>query len=120
MTASAVGSCPAPTFRVTVRAREALVLAAMTTPHDTLFCDTFADPERAAEFLQAFLPPGTLPGASWQELRLVRKSFVDPELREHHADLVFTVPVRGVTAWIYVLLEHKSNEPRWAAFQIHR
>ncbi len=51
----------------------------------------------------------------------VPRTFVDPELRAHLADVIFRVALRGGgEAFVYVLIEHKSHPDRWVAFQLLR
>ena len=56
--------------------------------------------------------------------RLEQDAFIDEELREHFADLIFRVPLlgdaQGRVAFIYVLFEHKSQPEPLVAFQLLR
>jgi predicted transposase YdaD len=51
----------------------------------------------------------------WGSLQLHPSSFVDEELRGHHADLLFSVRCEGLPAYVYVLFEHQSTSDRCAA-----
>ena len=56
----------------------------------------------------------------WSSLRLEPASFVDDELRDRHADLLFSADYRDSKALLYCLLEHKSCPDRWTPLQVQR
>lgn len=86
--------------------------------HDMLFRSTFGEARHAASLLQAVLPPALTGAVDWASLVRLPGSFVDPELRDHHTDLLFSVAVARQRVLVYVLLEHKSAVDRWTAFQL--
>jgi predicted transposase/invertase (TIGR01784 family) len=90
------------------------------TPHDTLFRHVFGNPLRAAELLRHHLPRRTSRHLDWASLRPVPRSFVDEELRNRCADLVFTVRVAGRPTLVIILIEHKSAPDRLTVFQVAR
>jgi len=46
-------------------------------------------------------------------LELVKGSFVDPQLREYHSDLLYRLRLKdGEPALAYILLEHKRHPKR--------
>lgn len=78
--------------------------------HDRFFKHTFAVPEHAAGELRAVLPAELVADVVLDALELVPGSFVDDELAERHADLLFRTQLRdGAEAYVYVLLEHQSE-----------
>jgi predicted transposase YdaD len=79
-------------------------------PHDALFKHVFSHPKRAAEELRHVLPDRVARHIDWQTLEPLPGSFVDDELRERHADLLYRVRLGGRPAFIYILLEHKSHD----------
>jgi predicted transposase/invertase (TIGR01784 family) len=87
-------------------------------PHDTLFRAAFRDPERAAELLRSVLPDDLAAAIDWPSLRRVDATFVDEELREQQADLLFAATIGGRHALVYLLLEHKSSDVHFTAFQL--
>ena len=91
----------------------------LNNPHDTFFRAAFARPEVATPFFQHYLPPDALAHLDLNTLGLEKDSFIDEHLREHRADLLFSVTGRaGQPVLIYLLLEHKSYQDRWTAFQM--
>jgi predicted transposase YdaD len=91
-----------------------------TSPHDALFKWTFAHPEHATGELAALLPHELGARIDWSRLAVVSGSFVDEELRDRHADLLFEAPLDGRTAFLYVLFEHQSASDRWMALRLLR
>jgi len=86
--------------------------------HDTLFKRAFSVPRHAAGLIRALLPAALVARMDLSKLELVRASFVDPELRERHGDLVFRVPIDGKMAFIYFLVEHQSEPHPLMAFRL--
>jgi predicted transposase YdaD len=91
-----------------------------TTPHDALFKWTFGYPEHAAGELAAVLPAALSARIDWSELTVVSGSFVDEELGDRHADLLFQAPIDGRNTFLYVLFEHQSAPDRWMALRLLR
>jgi predicted transposase YdaD len=79
-------------------------------PHDALFKSAFEAPANAAALLRELLPAAVRDAVAWDSLRAETASFVDPALRDHHSDLVFSARLRsGEPALLYLLLEHQST-----------
>jgi len=90
----------------------------MPTPHDALFKQVFSQPDHAAAELRCVLPEAVSQHIDWETLEPQPGSFVDEELRERHADLLYTVRLAGRLALVYVLLEHKSEPDSMTPFQL--
>ncbi|MDA0374824.1 MAG: Rpn family recombination-promoting nuclease/putative transposase [Planctomycetota bacterium] len=84
----------------------------MPTPHDALFCQVFSDPRHAAGELRAMLPAEIGAHADWATLTPAPTAHKDVSQGDRHADLLFTVEVRGAPTYVYLLLEHKSHDDR--------
>jgi len=79
-------------------------------PHDALFKAAFESPEHAAALVRPLLPISVSAAIAWDSMTLQVGSFVDPELADHHTDLLFSVPLHGGgDALVYLLLEHQSS-----------
>ncbi|HZN39383.1 MAG TPA: Rpn family recombination-promoting nuclease/putative transposase [Planctomycetota bacterium] len=89
-------------------------------PHDALFRGVFADPQRAADLLRSVLPQDVIAAIDWSSLQRIDTSFVDEDLRDHQADLLFRARINGRIGYLYVLFEHKSGQARFAVFQLLR
>lgn len=78
-------------------------------PHDGLVRYAFSQRVHARGLLKALLPAGLTASISWRTLKLLKDSFVDPDLRKRYADLLFSMRIRGVEVRVYVLLEHQRG-----------
>jgi putative YhgA-like transposase len=81
-----------------------------STPHDALVRAIFGQPDYAAQELLAVLPQRVRARIRLDTLALIEGSFIDEELRESSADLLFNVGLkRGGSGLVYVLFEHQST-----------
>jgi hypothetical protein len=87
------------------------------TPHDSVFRRIFGVPENAASQLRAVLPAGL---ATRLDLGRVPASFVDEALKWRYSDLLFTAPLDGRDAFVYLLVEHQSSADALMAFRMLR
>jgi hypothetical protein len=71
--------------------------------------------------MERYLLPEIAARIDLTTLKLESESFVDPDLRKHFSDLLFSVQTTAQDAiYIYLLLEHKSAPERWGSFQLLR
>jgi predicted transposase/invertase (TIGR01784 family) len=88
---------------------------------DKLFKITFSRPELVRELLLRTATPAFLGALQLDSLALTNASFVDEQLKEHFADLVFSCrTTAGDEVIVSLLLEHKSYLPQYPPFQIFR
>ena len=92
----------------------------MPTPHDAVFRRIFAVPANAASQLRAVLPPVIAARLDLGRLAPVPGSFVDEALKWRHSDVLFTAPLDGHDAFVYVLVEHQSSDDPLMAFRVLR
>jgi hypothetical protein len=90
------------------------------TPHDAVFRQVFGVPANAASQLRAVLPLGLADRLDLDRLARVPGSFVDEALKWRHSDLLFTAPLDGRDAFVYVLVEHQSSADPLMAFRMLR
>jgi Uncharacterized conserved protein len=95
-------------------------MASSSSPHDAVFRLVLGEPANAASQLRAVLPAGLVERLDLRRLTQVSGSFVDTELRWRHSDLLLTVPLDGREAFIYVLIEHQSNQDPLMPFRMLR
>ncbi|WP_239335978.1 Rpn family recombination-promoting nuclease/putative transposase [Frankia sp. CiP3] len=76
-----------------------------STPHDAVFRRILGTPSNAASQLRATLPAALIARLDLDRLVLVPGSLIDATLRWRHTDLLFTVPLDGRAAFVYVLIE---------------
>ena len=96
-------------------------MAEISNPHDRFFKELLSSPQMAADFLQHYLPEDVSATLDLNAPEPVRDAFVDADLQQHFADLLYRVRMRGgAEAFVYVLFEHKSAPDRWVALQLLR
>lgn len=89
------------------------------TPHDKFVKSMMQHPEVARDFFNAHLPPDVLNKINVSTIKMEAISFIDPELREHESDLIFSADlVNKEKALLYVLIEHQSKPDRLMAFRM--
>ncbi len=96
-------------------------MSELTNPHDRFFKETFSRIEVARDLLANYLPPEVAALLNLDTLEARSDSFIDPDLQEQFADLLYKVTLKnGDPAYVYVLLEHKSRPDRGTPFQVLR
>ena len=93
----------------------------IVNPHDKFFKESFSQLAVAQDFLRQYLPADVAGLLDLTSLTLHKDSFVDQELQERFADLLYQVTLRsGDEAYVYVLFEHKSYPEPLVALQVLR
>ena len=95
--------------------------------HDEFVAKTFQDLALARSFFRHFLPAEILEQVDLEQLALEQGSYVDEDLRRSYSDLNYTVALRDppptespCRAYIYILVEHKSESDEFTVFQLLR
>lgn len=91
-------------------------------PHDGLVRRMLGRPETAAVELRAALPASITDRLDWDTLTIAPGSFVDPKLRAHHSDILYSIALRGEErrVFVYVLMEHQHMPERMMAWRLLR
>ncbi|VFN02308.1 MAG: conserved hypothetical protein (putative transposase or invertase) [Candidatus Kentron sp. G] len=90
-------------------------------PHDLFFKELTSRSERAGALLRERLPREIVKSFSSKPPEPVPGSFVEEQLREHLSDRLFKVEtLGGRTAFLYVLIEHKSTPDGKVGWQLLR
>ncbi len=92
----------------------------ITNIHDRFFRETFSRREIAQDFLDEYLPDEIRRQIDLSTLDIVKDSFIDKELREHRSDITYTVRMKDITVYLYLLFEHKSFPDPLTGFQLLR
>jgi predicted transposase/invertase (TIGR01784 family) len=89
-------------------------------PHDSMVRAVLGDLVEAARFLQQHLSPDVSQALNWSTLKLIEGSFVDEDLRDSEADLLYEVEQGSGegSLWLYILLEHQSTPDCWMRFRL--
>lgn len=90
-------------------------------PHDRLFRDTFAHKESLIGFVRAYVPTelAALVNSS-ESVEPYPGTFVDPELKMSHSDIVYRFVLDGRPVYLYLLFEHQSTPEPDMAFRLLR
>jgi predicted transposase/invertase (TIGR01784 family) len=96
-------------------------MSELQNPHDHFFRYAFSQVEIARDFLIHYAPAAVVAEFDLATLEVTAESFVDDALHSHHTDLLYRVKLKnGGTAYIYILLEHKSYADEQVGFQLLR
>jgi Putative transposase, YhgA-like len=88
--------------------------------HDAFFKEMLSRPEHAASLLQQILPARIAARLQFASLLPCAGSYVDEALKERHSDLLFSVPLEGRPALVYLLFEHQSTVDGLMGFRLLR
>jgi len=90
----------------------------IASPHDKLFREIWSDIAAAKDFLANYLPAGILKLIDLNSLEIKKDTFIEKELEDYFADILYRVNLAGDTGYIYLLFEHKSWEEKWIHLQL--
>lgn len=93
-------------------------MANITNPHDKFFRTSFSRLDVVRSFIEEVLPKQYRDRINLDSLRLSSSSFIDEELSEHLADLVYHAEYAGEPAKISLLFEHKSYQEDFPELQL--
>lgn len=88
------------------------------TPHDKFFKETFGKIGVAKDFLNNYLPENIINIVDMNTIEPQKDSFIDKELKEIFADMLFKADINNEEGYIYFLFEHKSYTSKNIAFQL--
>ncbi len=91
--------------------------------HDEFVAKCFEDLEIARAFLRHYLPTTIREQIDLERIALKQGSYVDEDLRRSYSDLTYAVPIRDGArseAYVYILIEHKSESDEFTVFQLLR
>ena len=88
------------------------------TPHDSFFKETMGKIEVAEDFLNNYLPVDIRDVIDTRTLEPQKDSFIDKELNETFADMLFKVNINDKEGYIYFLFEHKSYTSKNVSLQL--
>lgn len=88
------------------------------TPHDSFFKETMGKIEVAGDFLNNYLPENIRNIVDTKTLEPQKDSFIDKELNEIFADMLFKANIDGEGGYVYFLFEHKSYTSKNVSLQL--
>ncbi len=77
--------------------------------HDKFFKNSLKEKKIAIDFLKAYLSPQVYEKIDINSLQLTEKSFVIPELKEIHSDIIYKCLLNEKSAYLFFLIEHEST-----------
>ena len=92
----------------------------INNPHDKFFKQTFSRVDVVQSFIEEVFPSSIRDKINLNSLKLMNGSFIDADLAEHLADLVYEVEYAGEQASITLLFEHKSYQEDFPEWQLLR
>ncbi|MDZ7900153.1 MAG: Rpn family recombination-promoting nuclease/putative transposase [Arcicella sp.] len=90
----------------------------IVNPHDKFFRTSFSRLDVVRSFIEEILPKQYRDKINLDSLRLSNSSFIDEELSEHLADLVYHAEYAGEPTKISSLFEHKSYQEDFPELQL--
>ena len=88
-------------------------------PHDAFVKRAFLDTDLARAFFLWHLPRETATTIEWSTLKLEPASFIKTDLKENHADLLFSVQRNQRAVLLYLLFEHQSTVDESMRLRLH-
>ena len=95
-------------------------MSEITNPHDKFFRASFSRLDVVQSFIEEVFPPQYRDKINLNSLKLSNATFIDNELSEHLADLVYQAEYAGEPALITLLFEHKSYQEDFSEGQLLR
>lgn len=94
-------------------------------PHDGLFKELLSRVDAAQDIARNYLPPTLVQRLDLGSMELVKDSWVDEELRQHFADVLYRLKWLNPDGsagdvFLFILFEHKSQPDAETAFQLLR
>ncbi|BBB15167.1 transposase [Candidatus Rickettsiella viridis] len=78
-------------------------------PHDKFFKRNLKEKKVAIDFLKVYLPQAIYNAINLDTLQLTEKSFIVPELREIHSDIIYKCEIKQKSGYLFFLIEHEST-----------
>jgi len=80
----------------------------LNNPHDRFFKEVLGNVANTQAFLETYLSSDVLQTIDVGTIQAEKDSFIEQDLKEFYADLLFRATIRNREAYVYILLEHKS------------
>jgi predicted transposase/invertase (TIGR01784 family) len=84
---------------------------AVTLPHshDKFFKRNLKEKKIAIDFLKTYLSQDIYKAIAINTLKLTEKSFITPELKEIHSDIIYKCQINQKSGYLFFLVEHEST-----------
>ncbi len=92
----------------------------LTSIHDKFIRSKLSNLEVAKSFFHHHLPAAIKDKIDFNTLKLCSSSFVEPELKNSLADILYTVKFDGRDLYLYLLIEHQSRSVKLMPFRLYQ
>ena len=89
-------------------------------PHDGLFKSFLSDLSVAKDFFSIHLPENIRARCDFSTLSIQSPAFVEEDLRQHFADILYSVKINDRPGYIFCLVEHETQPSPLTAWRMHR
>lgn len=89
----------------------------LNKPHDLFFREMMEQMPLAKSLVRSFLHPMISEMIDYSSFEIDKDIWVDTELSEHRADILYRAKIIGHKGFVYFLLEHKSSIDRKTSLQ---
>ncbi len=86
--------------------------------HDIFTKVTLQEKKNAIDFFQHYLPKKIFEQINLDSIEITKDSFVHSNYSDIHSDILFKVNLLGKPGYIYTLIDHKSSQDKFTAFQL--
>jgi predicted transposase/invertase (TIGR01784 family) len=90
----------------------------MPDVHDSGYKILFANRTIFRQLIETFVPEPWVKEADFDKAEKIDKSFVTEDYQKTESDLIYKVPLRGKTVYIYMLLEFQSTVDRFMGLSV--
>ena len=87
-------------------------------PHDKFFKNMMSKKEVAIDFFRDNLPAHVMEKIDLSTIELQKESFIEEDLKQQFADLIFKVNIDQHEGYLYLLLEHQSTIDQLMPFRL--
>jgi predicted transposase/invertase (TIGR01784 family) len=88
------------------------------SPHDRFTRSSMSHPKIAEEFFKKHLPEKIKKSLDFSSIKLEKESYIDDNLKQKIADLLYSVNFDGQPGFLYILFEHASKSDPLLPFRM--
>jgi predicted transposase YdaD len=78
----------------------------------------FSHPEMVRDLLIDYIPGDWVKQADFSTLERVNASYVSPDMKQRHDDMVWRLKIQDQWTWVYLVLEFQSESDPWMALRM--
>jgi predicted transposase/invertase (TIGR01784 family) len=90
----------------------------MVKIHDTWYKTLFSNPRIVKDLLTSFVEEQFVFGLDFSSIKKLNSSFVSEEFKKRESDVIYEIKSRGVSNYIYVLIEFQSTVDPYMALRM--